>query len=117
MDCWDGDDGRPVIYHGKTLTSSVPVREVCAVIKRYAFMASPYPIILSAEVHCSLEQQVQLVTILKEVFGDALITKSSPVIKNDGNLPSPEQLRNRVLFKVRLGRSILSVRQSLTDEL
>lgn len=115
LDCWDGDDGLPVIYHGKTLTSSVPVREVCAVIKRYAFMASPYPIILSAEVHCSLEQQVQLVTILKEVFGDALITKSSPVIKNDGNLPSPEQLRNRVLFKSK--RPIEETVGGITDNL
>jgi phosphatidylinositol phospholipase C delta len=64
-------------------------------------MASPYPIVISAEVHCNLEQQVQLVKVLKEVFGDTLITRSSAPIENDGSLPSPDQLKQRFLFKVR----------------
>jgi phosphatidylinositol phospholipase C delta len=105
VDCWNGDEG-PVIYHGKTLTSSVSVRDVCTAVKRYGFMASPYPIIISAEVHCSLEQQVQLVKTLKEVFGDALITRASPLIDSKDALPSPTQLMHKILFKVRLFRLI-----------
>jgi len=26
MDCWDGDDGLPVVYHGYTLTTKIPFR-------------------------------------------------------------------------------------------
>lgn len=28
LDCWDGDDGMPVIYHGHTLTTKIPFK-VC----------------------------------------------------------------------------------------
>lgn len=68
---------------------------------KYGFVASPYPIIISAEVHCGLVQQDMLVSIMKNVFGDALV--SAPV---DGRpkidfLPSPEDLKGRVLLKAK----------------
>lgn len=37
LDCWDGDKGEPVIYHGHTLTSKVPFKEVIETIGQYAF--------------------------------------------------------------------------------
>lgn len=37
LDCWDGANGEPVIYHGYTLTSKVIFRDVIKVIKDYAF--------------------------------------------------------------------------------
>lgn len=37
LDCWDGDRGEPVIYHGHTLTSKVPFKEVIETIAQYAF--------------------------------------------------------------------------------
>lgn len=36
LDCWDGDR-EPVIYHGHTLTSKVPFRDVVEAIAEYAF--------------------------------------------------------------------------------
>jgi len=99
VDIYDGDTG-PMVFHGKTFTSKVPVREVCEAIMKYAFVTSPYPIIISAEIHCSVSQQEMMVDIMHDVFGDALV--SSPV---EGRpklevLPSPEQLKGRVLLKV-----------------
>ena len=105
MDIYDGDD-EPIVYHGKTLTGSVSVRAVCVAIASYAFMASPYPIIISAEMHCGPEQQLKLVDILRDVFGEQLVTTELDTIRRAeataelAELPSPEQLKYRILFKV-----------------
>ena len=40
VDCWDGPDDEPIIYHGHTLTSKILFKEVIQVIKNYAFQAS-----------------------------------------------------------------------------
>lgn len=105
VDIWDGDDS-PVIYHGRTLTSKVPLASVCQAIYRYAFVASPYPIIISAEVHCNLRQQDMAADIMKREFGDTLITEPlAGDAEAEGGikeLPSPERLKGKILLKVRL---------------
>lgn len=40
VDCWDGPDDEPIIYHGHTLTSKILFKDVIQVIKDYAFQAS-----------------------------------------------------------------------------
>lgn len=40
VDCWDGPDGYPFIYHGHTLTSKIKFLDVLKVIKEYAFQFS-----------------------------------------------------------------------------
>ena len=37
LDCWDGDDGEPTIYHGHTLTSKIKFYDVIDVVRDYAF--------------------------------------------------------------------------------
>lgn len=37
LDCWDGSDNEPVIYHGYTLTSKILFRDVIKAIKENAF--------------------------------------------------------------------------------
>ncbi|XP_058261403.1 1-phosphatidylinositol 4,5-bisphosphate phosphodiesterase delta-3-A isoform X2 [Hemibagrus wyckioides] len=97
LDCWDGDR-EPVIYHGHTLTSKVPFREVVEAIAEYAFKASPYPLILSLENHCSVEQQAVMAQQLRSILGDKLLTKP---LHNDqcDSLPSPEELKWKILVK------------------
>ena len=99
MDIYDGEH-EPVVFHGKTLTSKVSVREVCEAVVKYAFVTSPYPIIISAEIHCSLHQQEMFAAILREVFGEALLTAPIEGKPLSGPLPSPESLKGRVLLKV-----------------
>ncbi|XP_017338867.1 1-phosphatidylinositol 4,5-bisphosphate phosphodiesterase delta-3-A isoform X2 [Ictalurus punctatus] len=97
LDCWDGDR-EPVIYHGHTLTSKVPFREVVEAIAEYAFKASPYPLILSLENHCSVEQQEVMAQQLRSILGDKLLTKPLNNHKCD-SLPSPEELKGKILVK------------------
>jgi len=101
VDIYDGDaTAGPVVFHGKTLTSSVPLRDICAAIAKYAFVASPYPVLISAEVHCSVEQQDVMVQIMQEVFGDALVRAPPEGRERIERLPSPEELKGKVLLKV-----------------
>lgn len=55
LDCWDGPNSNPIIYHGYTMTTKISFESVILVIKEYAFKFSPFPVILSLEVHCSPE--------------------------------------------------------------
>lgn len=98
LDCWDGDKGEPVIYHGHTLTSKVPFKEVIETIGHYAFKASPYPLILSIENHCSVEQQAVMAKHLRTILGNKLLTRplSDQPLKE---LPSPEDLKWHILVK------------------
>jgi phosphatidylinositol phospholipase C delta len=84
------------VRHAKTFTTSVSVREVCQAIDKYAFATSTLPIIISAEVHCSLAQQELLADILFEEFGERLVSSK---LHLEG-LPSPDDLRGKILFKV-----------------
>ncbi|XP_008010554.3 1-phosphatidylinositol 4,5-bisphosphate phosphodiesterase delta-3 isoform X2 [Chlorocebus sabaeus] len=98
LDCWEGPGGEPVIYHGHTLTSKILFRDVVQAVREHAFTLSPYPVILSLENHCGLEQQAAMARHLRTILGDMLVTQAldSP---NPEELPSPEQLKGRVLVK------------------
>lgn len=41
VDCWDGPNGDPVIYHGYTLTSKIPFKDVIETINKHAFKNNP----------------------------------------------------------------------------
>ncbi|XP_016380620.1 1-phosphatidylinositol 4,5-bisphosphate phosphodiesterase delta-1-like [Sinocyclocheilus rhinocerous] len=98
MDCWDGSDGEPVIYHGYTLTSKILFKDVIKAIKEYAFKTTEYPVILSLENHCSVEQQKIMAQHLISILGSTLVTKplgdQMPTC-----LPSPEELKGRFIVK------------------
>lgn len=75
VDIWDGPEGDPIIYHGNTLTGTLPVKDVLNdAIKPYAFKTSSYPLFLSFENHLCLEQQAVLATQIKDAIGGRLET-------------------------------------------
>jgi len=41
VDCYDGDDMEPIVYHGNTLTVPITFREIVTAIQTEAFTASP----------------------------------------------------------------------------
>jgi Ca2+-binding EF-hand superfamily protein len=99
LDCWDGDNDEPVIYHGHTLTSKILFKDVITAIKDNAFNSSDYPVILSIENHCSINQQFVMATYMSDIFGDMLFKDSRDPDRKE--LPSPAELRNKILVKAK----------------
>ncbi|KAF9145806.1 Phospholipase C [Linnemannia schmuckeri] len=97
LDCWDGPDGQPVIYHGRTLTSKILFRDVIEAISTYAFVNSPYPLILSLEIHCDLDQQDIMANIMRTKLGSWLVV--APLDSENVTLPSPDDLQFKILIK------------------
>jgi phosphatidylinositol phospholipase C delta len=88
----------PRVLHGHTLTKEISFREVCQTVKEHAFVTSDLPLIVSLEVHCTPLQQISMVEIMEEIWGEHLLAASEiePV-----GLPSPEELHNKILIKVK----------------
>ncbi|KAF6121047.1 phospholipase C zeta 1 [Phyllostomus discolor] len=88
IDCWDGSQNEPVVYHGYTLTSKLLFKTVIQAIHKYAFITSDYPVVLSLENHCSPSQQEVMADNLQSILGDTLL---SDVLDDYAHeLPSPE---------------------------
>mmetsp|Transcript_8692 Transcript_8692/g.32076 ORF Transcript_8692/g.32076 Transcript_8692/m.32076 type:complete len:860 (-) Transcript_8692:242-2821(-) len=98
LDCWDGPDGNPIITHGHTLTSKILFEDVVECINEHAFSLTPYPMILSLEVHCSLKQQDRMASIMRRIFAEKLLL---PFEESQGRTtwPSPEELKYKVIVK------------------
>ncbi|MCJ1327565.1 Phospholipase C [Thelotrema lepadinum] len=104
IDCWPGGsdfNNQPVVTHGRTKSSKIYFEDCISAISRYAFEASEYPLILSLEVHCRAQQQEIMVSIMQKVFGDKLV--QDLLDPHSGKLPSPEQLRGKILIKAKTG--------------
>ncbi|XP_059912817.1 1-phosphatidylinositol 4,5-bisphosphate phosphodiesterase eta-2a isoform X2 [Gadus macrocephalus] len=98
VDCWDGQDGEPIVHHGYTLTSKILFKDVIETINKNAFVKNDYPVILSIENHCSVPQQKKMAEYLSDILGDKL-DLSSVKAHDGGHLPSPESLRGKILVK------------------
>eukprot|EP01063_Lacrimia_lanifica_P037938 TRINITY_DN794_c0_g1_i1.p1 TRINITY_DN794_c0_g1~~TRINITY_DN794_c0_g1_i1.p1 ORF type:complete len:797 (+),score=233.74 TRINITY_DN794_c0_g1_i1:147-2537(+) len=118
LDCWDGADGEPVIYHGYTKTSKIAFRDALVAIAEHAFVQSLYPVILSLEVHAGLAQQQKMARDLHDVLGDRIYTPAAPsdtdrttnpLHELTGGVdmsayPSPEALVGRFIVKGKRGK-------------
>nr|XP_060638622.1 1-phosphatidylinositol 4,5-bisphosphate phosphodiesterase delta-1 isoform X2 [Anolis sagrei ordinatus] len=111
LDCWDGPNSEPVIYHGYTLTSKILFSDVIKAIRDYAFKTSLYPVIISLENHCSLEQQKRMAHHLHTILKDMLLV--APIDPNATTLPSPEQLKGKILVK---GKKLSPETEEVSDE-
>ncbi|XP_039987888.1 1-phosphatidylinositol 4,5-bisphosphate phosphodiesterase zeta-1-like isoform X1 [Xiphias gladius] len=90
IDCWDGPDMEPVVYHGHTLTTKILFKDVITTVEQHAFEVSAYPVILSLENHCSREQQEVMAQYLISILGEKLL--SAPLDHpTTGDLPSPNK--------------------------
>ncbi|KAK5890780.1 hypothetical protein CesoFtcFv8_014266 [Champsocephalus esox] len=117
VDCWDGSDGEPVVYHGHTLTSKILFRDVISTLKEYAFKASDFPVILSLENHCCVEQQTVMAKHIRVICGDMLLTTLLHG-QVPQQLPSPQELKGKILLKAKkISGTEGSLDETLTDDI
>ncbi|XP_067268325.1 inactive phospholipase C-like protein 2 isoform X1 [Chanodichthys erythropterus] len=115
LDVWDGPDNEPLIYTGHTMTSQIVFRSVIDIINKYAFVASEFPLILCLENHCSLKQQKVMFQHLKKILGDKI--HSDPPNLDDNYLPSPSDLKGKILLKgKKLASNCAGTEGEVTDE-
>ncbi|KAH1184504.1 hypothetical protein KIL84_012445 [Mauremys mutica] len=115
VDCWDGPSGEPVVYHGHTFTSKIPFQDVVRTLGQYGFQASDYPVILSLENHCGPEQQHLMAQHLTGILGERLLTAPLDA-RGPPQLPSPEELRGRIILKGKRAESLAHSPSGQPDE-
>jgi len=93
--------GEPIVHHHGTMTSTVPFREVCRAIRESAFVTNHLPIIVSLEVGADSDQQRVMVQIMKEEWGDHLLTQPLDGIDPYLRQPRLDELYDKILIKVK----------------
>ena len=65
----------------------------------YAFHSSPYPVVISIENHCNKAHQAKMAKIFRAIF-DEMLPKED-LVEQEGRerLPSPEELREKIILK------------------
>ena len=124
LDCFDGPDNEPIIYHKMSRTTRITLRAVLEAINETAFPGptavaggrqSEYPVILSLEMHCGLEQQAIMADMLNDIFGERLLKPLPPQLSRRATgstlapapsteaphvcEDSPEALRGKIIVK------------------
>merc|ERR1719421_347689 len=103
IDCWDSADGEVIVYHGHTMTSKIQLVHVLSAIRNYGFVVSPYPIVLSLEMHCSDAGKVRVARLCDGIFGEQLYI---------GDVPTPAAAKYKVLLKAAVDSDSMSESKS-----
>ncbi|XP_071696710.1 phosphoinositide phospholipase C 6-like isoform X2 [Rutidosis leptorrhynchoides] len=111
LDLWPKSSGDDVhVLHGRTLTSPVKLIECLKAIKEYAFVASPYPVIITLEDHLTPDLQEKVAEMITDIFGSMLYYPESTKFEE---LPNPESLKHRILISTKPPKEYL---ESKDDE-
>lgn len=111
----DGPEGEPLLgvdygpdnarhnhhHHHHHHHAPITLRSALEVVNEYAFLTSPYPLLVYLCQRCSPGQQRTMAQHLKKVFGSRLYTPEAVPVGLGGRataLPSPEQLKGRILI-------------------
>lgn len=107
IDAWNGEAGAaPVVTHGHTMTSDIPLKHVLDVIAQHAFThGNDAPVIISLENHLDFDRQRMAADLFQKVFKDRLFTPDA--FDTSAALPSPDSLRGKVIIKSKTLRSIV----------
>jgi phosphatidylinositol phospholipase C delta len=97
LDVWTSSDGNDLIVtHGYTLSSSVPLSDVCEAIGA-AVRPGDWPVFASLECHVAPEKQDLLVSTMREAWGDKLVASA---VVQPGTPVTPRDLRGKIVVMV-----------------
>lgn len=98
LDIWPNSTKDNVnVLHGRTLTTPVELLKCLKSIKEYAFIASPYPVIITLEDHLTPDLQAKVAQMLAQTFGKMLFCPEAQLQE----FPTPEELKHRVLISTK----------------
>uniref|UniRef100_A0A0E0PGZ6 Phosphoinositide phospholipase C n=2 Tax=Oryza TaxID=4527 RepID=A0A0E0PGZ6_ORYRU len=95
------------VLHGRTLTSPVGLMKCLEAIREYAFVASPYPVILTLEDHLTPDLQSKVAKMIKETFGDMLYVSET---ENMAEFPSPDELKGKIIVSTKPPKEYLQTK-------
>ncbi|CAL1374711.1 unnamed protein product [Linum trigynum] len=99
LDLWPNSSKDEIhVLHGRTLTTPVSLFKCLKSIRDYAFVSSPYPVIITLEDHLTAELQEKVAEMLVQIFGEILYYPESDSLIQ---LPSPEVLKYRVMISTK----------------
>ncbi|CAH9138622.1 unnamed protein product [Cuscuta epithymum] len=110
LDIWPNSAKDDVnVLHGRTVTTPVELIRCLKSIKENAFIASPYPVVITLEDHLTPSLQAKVADMLTQTFGDMLYTTKSESLKE---LPSPEELKHRIIISTKPPKEYLESKSS-----
>nr|XP_043609820.1 phosphoinositide phospholipase C 2-like isoform X2 [Erigeron canadensis] len=109
LDLWPNSSKDNVhVLHGRTLTTPVDLLRCLRSIKENAFVASPYPVIITLEDHLTPDLQDKVAQMVHETFGDMLFCPKFGKLKE---LPTPESLKHRILISTKPPKEYLEAEE------
>ncbi|KAI8006446.1 Phosphoinositide phospholipase C 6 [Camellia lanceoleosa] len=99
LDLWPNSEKDDIhVLHGRTLTAPVTLIKCLRSIKEYAFVKSPYPVIVTLEDHLTVDLQAKVAEMVIETFGELLYYPASGCLEE---FPSPEALKHRIILSTK----------------
>ncbi|KAL5568566.1 hypothetical protein UlMin_025141 [Ulmus minor] len=98
LDLWPGSKHEVLVLHGWTLTPPVPLIKCLISIKDYAFVKSPYPVILTFEDHLTPDLQARVAEMITQTFGEMLYHPQAECLTE---FPSPESLKHKIIISTK----------------
>ncbi len=78
------------------MTTDICFKEVLSNLRQNSFLNSPFPVLLSIEMHCGIEQQKLIAKYFKEILKDIYTFDDSNM---PDFFPSPNKLKRKFIIK------------------
>ena len=109
LDCYNGYDDDIIITHGYTFCSEINLIDILIQLKKYSFVNSNYPIILSIENHLDENHQKIMSKLFKEILVDLYVLDQ----KNPPDyFPTLDELKGKFIIKC-TGKRIFNQSKSI----
>ncbi|KAM6578239.1 hypothetical protein CsatB_030076 [Cannabis sativa] len=111
LDIWPNSTKDDVhVLHGRTLTTPVELIKCLKSIKEHAFVASPYPVILTLEDHLTPDLQAKVAQMVTETFEEMLFCPESSEKLEE--FPSPEEMKYKIIISTKPPKEYLQAKSN-----